>query len=1015
MSVKIKIMGSPSINVDGERLNLPLKKAEAIIYYLALEGKSEREKLTYLLWDSKDELSAQNNFRNALYLLKRYLPRDFLLSDRRYVWLANAGSDLEQIQLLKNTSNIIQPDICEELLKNFNIPDNNEFNEWLFSARSRIKEEIIESLRVRITLCYDAEDEDKLEESLEKLVSLDPFDEDSVLELMDLYFRRKGAAKAAILYKAYRSRLIDEIGLNPSTRAEDFYRRVIISENSKDSIGDNPESYFYGRKNEQQLILDRIAKKQDQKVVFLIEGEAGVGKTSLVRRMLSMLENERSILFSTMSYEAGLDYPYSSWNSLVSHAALYADSEKLNDCGLNLSLLAGVFPNFMSERRLAYNADFVKMSEKTPVVIGQTVSALMAQVSSGRKLLLVIEDLHWFDKQSLLLLETFLTTLPIPAAIFITTRPEKSEYAARKLQRINNSGMIDLIQISLKPFDRAETTSFCRLFLDKKLMESRETDYFYKESEGLPLLVVEIIKTLSSHSDAEITSGGLGGVMLARIGELSEKHREFLKILSVFTGGAQVSTISQIMKYTAAQIASVAEELLDRKLIKEVETIEGSILVDFRHEKVRESVYELIPGFQRKEYHRKAAEILNQRYSPRTWDPALSSMLCYHYTKAGLPEKVLSQHLQEMIFDITLNHDLFPLIQDHVLLSCNNPFRDRSETEKKMDEISDLLHILNRTIPNDQEVLKMQASYLELRGGYLIGWGEYREGRIFINRAMQMAKQHSFNTIHIHCLMHMGHHFLQTDNWSSLLQCSREMLRLAIDEDRDKYIGIALRFIGVAFQIKGDFVRSEKILRRSIQVFEEQALTGNRYTLSILAAECYIGENYHWQGMIDQAVRSFEKCILTCEEKGLFWGSSHFHAHMADVAFDMNDMEMMCGHIYRGAEIFERCQGGRCGSILYSLKSISDAMQGRYTDALRSLEIGELLSSPIKKKSWTAVHLMAKAYLAEMKENGLLPAEFDRIITKSAKEYAEGSISLYSQMPAPHRVKVLMDKFGFSS
>lgn len=79
MSVKIKIMGSPSINVDGERLNLPLKKAEAIIYYLALEGKSEREKLTYLLWDSKDELSAQNNFRNALYLLKRYLPRDFLL------------------------------------------------------------------------------------------------------------------------------------------------------------------------------------------------------------------------------------------------------------------------------------------------------------------------------------------------------------------------------------------------------------------------------------------------------------------------------------------------------------------------------------------------------------------------------------------------------------------------------------------------------------------------------------------------------------------------------------------------------------------------------------------------------------------------------------------------------------------------------------------------------------------------------------------------------------------------
>lgn len=1012
MSVKIKIMGNPSINVDGERLNLPLKKAEAIIYYLALEGKSEREKLTYLLWGSKDELSAQNNFRNALYLLKRYLPRDFLLSDRRYVWLANAGSDLEQIQLLKNISNIIQPDICEELLKNFDIPNNNEFNEWLFSARSRIKEEIIESLRVRITLCYDAEDEDKLEESLEKLVSLDPFDEDSVLELMDLYFKRKGAAKAAILYKAYRSRLIDEIGMNPSTRAEDFYRRVIISENSKDSIGDNPESYFYGRKNEQQLILDRIAKKQDQKVVFLIEGEAGVGKTSLIRKMLALLENETSVSFSTMSYEAGIDYPYSSWNNLVSHAALYADAEKIIVRGLDLSLLAGVFPNFMSDKRMTYNADLVKMSEKTPIVIGQAVSEFLTQVSSGRKLILVIEDLHWFDKHSLLLLEILLTTLSIPATIFITTRPEKSEYALSKLKRIESSGMIELLHISLSPFDETETASFCQLFLDKKIIESKDKDYFFKESEGLPLLIVEIIKMLRSDSDAGITRGGLGGVMLARFGEISEKHREFLRILSVFAGGAQVSAIAQFMGSTLPQIASLAEELINRKLIKEVESIEGNTLVEFRHAKVRESVYELIPSFQRKEYHSKAANILSQYYSPRTWDPALSSMLCYHYTKAGLPEKVLNQHLQEMIFDITLNHDLFPLIQDHVLLSCNNPFRDRSETEKKMDEISDLLHILNRTVPNNYEVLKMQASYLELRGGYLIGWGEYREGRIFINRAMQIAKEYSFNKIHIHCLMHMGHHFLQTDNWSSLLQCSREMLRLAIDEDRDKYIGIALRFIGVAFQIKGDFVRSEKILRRSIQVFEEQALTGNRYTLSILAAECYIGENYHWQGVIEKATESFEKCIRTCEEKGLFWGSSYFHAQMADVAFDMNDMKVMFEHIYKGSEIFERYLGGRSGSILYSLKSIADAIQGRYADSLRSLEIGELLSAPIKKRSWIAVHVMAKAYLAEMREKGSLPPEFDMILTKTAKEYAAESIELYSQLPAPHRVKVLTRKFG---
>ena len=66
----------------------------------------------------------------------------------------------------------------------------------------------------------------------------------------------------------------------------------------------------------------------------------------------------------------------------------------------------------------------------------------------------------------------------------------------------------------------------------------------------------------------------------------------------------------------------------------------------FRHAKVRESVYEMIPSFRRSEYHRKAAEILSRSYSPQTWNPALSSMICYHCTKAGLLKNVLNQHLQ---------------------------------------------------------------------------------------------------------------------------------------------------------------------------------------------------------------------------------------------------------------------------------------------------------------------------------------------------------------------------------
>ena len=1013
MSVKIKVIGTPFIEVSGEKLHFPLKKAEALVYYLAVEGKENREKLAGLLWGEKDESSAYNNFRNALYLLRRSLSEDMIVSDRRAVYLQNAETDLGTIEAVKDPHMPISADICDDLLKDFDIPESSEFGEWLMLARSRMKDKLIESLKCRITSCYDIEDDEKLQKSLEMLLLADPFDEDYVLELIDLYCRQGAAPKAMSLFREFRSRLKNEMGLDPSSRAEELFRRMLMSPCGEETNNDNPEHFFLGRQSEQNLILNKIDRQTKQNLVIFIEGEPGVGKTCLVNRILHLLEGNGSQFFSTMSYEAGMNYPYSSWNNLVSQAGSYAEAEQIDISSINMSLLAGVFPNFLSEKHLSYNADLVKVSERTPVVIGRSVSRLVAKVSAGKRPVLMMEDLQWFDPQSHHMLETFLATIPVPAVLFLTSRPEKSDFVLRKLKRLEDNGTLELVQISLKPFDKDETRSFCKMFLSENQSLSRNSELVFNESEGLPLLVVELVKTLRSNSSVKFAKGGLGGVMLARFGELSEISREFLRILSVFTGGVQASTIISMFAESDASAASAAaEELLRKQMIQEEENLSGQILVNFKHAKVRECIYDSIPEFQRKSYHRRAAEALSKKYSPHTWNPELSSKISYHYTKANMLSNVLKQYLREMIFDITLNHDLFPMIQDDVLLSCKLPFSDRADTERKMNEMSDLLHNINRTSQEDPEILRLEATYLELRAGYMVSWGEYREGRIFINRAMRLAKERGFVNIQMHCLQHVGHHFLQTDNWNSLLTAAREMLTLAHDEEREKFLGIALRFIGVAFQIKGDFDRSCRVLERSVEVFEDLALMGKTYTLSILAAECYIGENYQCQGKYEEAIAHYTKCIETCEKKGFFWGCSHFHAHMADVAFDMNDWELMYSHIYRGAELFERCQGGRCGSVLYSLKAIADASRGDSDGALRSLEIGELLSAPIKKHSWVAVHLMAKAYLSVMKEKGQLPDTFNRILVKSSKEYATDAAKMYKEIMIMTRYESLKQKFS---
>ena len=87
MSVRINLLGVPSIEVNGIRQDFSLKKTEALLYYLAKEGSVPREKLASLLWGDKDEESANNNLRNALYFLRGRMPKGFIKSDRRTVSL----------------------------------------------------------------------------------------------------------------------------------------------------------------------------------------------------------------------------------------------------------------------------------------------------------------------------------------------------------------------------------------------------------------------------------------------------------------------------------------------------------------------------------------------------------------------------------------------------------------------------------------------------------------------------------------------------------------------------------------------------------------------------------------------------------------------------------------------------------------------------------------------------------------------------------------------------------------
>src|SRR5579864_1491971 len=72
--LRLAVLGPPEVFHDGSRLTFSLRKALALLVYLAVEGGLHpRTKLAVFLWPDSEPHDALHNLRNAIALLRSLL------------------------------------------------------------------------------------------------------------------------------------------------------------------------------------------------------------------------------------------------------------------------------------------------------------------------------------------------------------------------------------------------------------------------------------------------------------------------------------------------------------------------------------------------------------------------------------------------------------------------------------------------------------------------------------------------------------------------------------------------------------------------------------------------------------------------------------------------------------------------------------------------------------------------------------------------------------------------------
>lgn len=379
--------------------------------------------------------------------------------------------------------------------------------------------------------------------------------------------------------------------------------------------------------------------------VVLIEGEAGIGKSRLVRECLSapQLQQQRVLV--------GACPPYREPSTL----APIVDALRLVDRPpetLRLSPLAGalrpLFPEWADQ--LPPNPEPL---ESVTAARHRLLRALAELVGSLGTDVLVLEDAHWADETSLEFL-LFLATRqrlprprggdsPGPPSLVVTYRPEDITEGSllRRLPAGLPAGTWQ-VRITLDPLDVADTAELASSMLGDEVMPSF-AEFLHQHTDGLPLAVEESVRLLDDRDDLVHRDGGWARASdttlavpptvrdstLERVQRLEPAAQRVLQVAAVLAEPADEDTLMQV--------ANLAEPVgLLRAVSSGLLHDAGAGRLAFRHVLSAMAVYESIPAPARRRLHLRAGETLE-----RAQPPAAAAKLARHFREGGDPARWL--------------------------------------------------------------------------------------------------------------------------------------------------------------------------------------------------------------------------------------------------------------------------------------------------------------------------------------------------------------------------------------
>jgi hypothetical protein len=396
--------------------------------------------------------------------------------------------------------------VSGEFMEGFSVPEASEYEDWLGAERQHWRGV---SLDVLVRRAVELEKMGRADEGAgyaQRALGLDPHSERALqcsIRCLALCGHRTTALQ---LYEEFHTRLQTDLGIQPDRGTAELADQVrhqrdlrpAAAASAGGSVPDlDGQPPLVGREAELTRLLgaELEARRRRRPAALVVEGEAGNGKSRLLQELTGRLRLDGATVVFARDVEGDVEDGYSGLLALARGGLLNAPGIAGAPAGA-LQAFARAVPDW--EARFPSDG---REGESLP--LGRAMVEVLRAAAEERPIVLAVDDAHWLDRETALVLGTALRDLgglPITVVLALQPRwprPELDEIRSRIGREL--AGAV----VTLAPLGREGLCALARHFLPRysEVDLDRVVRRVSTDSASVPFLAVELLRAVSHGLD----------------------------------------------------------------------------------------------------------------------------------------------------------------------------------------------------------------------------------------------------------------------------------------------------------------------------------------------------------------------------------------------------------------------------------------------------------------------------------------------------------------------------------